>query len=133
MLFSTAERDVSLILMSFTNCTSSNPSIDKPSRDSENLPSQSALSGDNNELTEMPYKPSNNFQKVYDEFNNGTRPYGKHMASSVDQKSSSIFTERNSNSRVTDAKYLDCLCTGPIQEPLEGNTWCANSSDDVIW
>ncbi len=81
----------------------------------------------------MPYKLSNNFQKVNGEFTIGTRPYGKCMAGSVDQKSPSIFTERNANICVSDAKYLDCLCTGPIQELLEGNTRCADSSDDGIW
>ncbi len=62
-----------------------------------------------------------NFQKVNGIFRISTRPNKKCMTILAELKSLNSVTGRNANICVTDAKYSDCSCTEPRQQPLEGN------------
>ncbi len=77
------------------------PSVDKASCDPRNLPLSRVLCGNNNELTQMPCKPGNNFQKVNAEIKIVTRSCKKSMTVLAVHKSPSSLTECNVNISVT--------------------------------
>ncbi len=71
-------------------------------------------------LTEEP-GVDKNLQQMNGEFRIGTRPTEKCMTVLAELKSPNSVTDRNANIRATDAKYSDCSCTDPRQQPLEEN------------